>query len=302
MQSPQHELLVSIDIGCHQHSVAIGLSDGSLLEEFEISHTQTGFSHFFKKLEEHQERHPSSVSIAMEGYNGYARPLDRLIRARNYRLYNINNLKLARFKEVFPGAAKTDAIDARKGLELFQLRRHLPQAKESLQEIYPTPVENEHLKRISRRRRRMVDDRVSVVNALQTDLQAVCPGLLKMTKDASQKWFLNFLGSTRKSLTELGKKKEDVLLNIKGVGRVLVKRIIHWQADALFSDEVNSMTPSNAWMINWRPLQRNRKKPGSSGLFPALARPVLQKLRASLAPLNGLRKNPHWPCILAWRH
>jgi hypothetical protein len=69
----------------------------------------------------------------MEGLNGYARPLDRLVRARNYRLYNINNLKLARFKEIFPGAAKTDAIDARKGLELFQLRDHLPLAKDALQ-------------------------------------------------------------------------------------------------------------------------------------------------------------------------
>jgi hypothetical protein len=55
--------------------------------------------------------------VAMEGYTGYARPLDSLIRARGYRLYNINNLKLARFKEIFPGAAKTDRIDARKGLE-----------------------------------------------------------------------------------------------------------------------------------------------------------------------------------------
>lgn len=45
----------------------------------------------------------------VEGFNGYARPLDTMIRARDYRLYNINNLKLARFTEIFPGAAKTDA-------------------------------------------------------------------------------------------------------------------------------------------------------------------------------------------------
>jgi len=44
----------------------------------------------------------------MEGDNGYARPLDRLVQARGYRLYNINHLKLARFKEILPGAAKTD--------------------------------------------------------------------------------------------------------------------------------------------------------------------------------------------------
>ena len=53
----------------------------------------------------------------MEGYNGYARPLDSMVLARGWQLYNINNLKLARFKEIFPGAAKTDVIDARRGLE-----------------------------------------------------------------------------------------------------------------------------------------------------------------------------------------
>ena len=30
-------------------------------------------------------------------------------------------LKLARFKQIFPGAAKTDRLDARKILELFQV-------------------------------------------------------------------------------------------------------------------------------------------------------------------------------------
>src|SRR6185437_16060044 len=135
------------------------------------------------------------VAVAMEGYNGYARPLDAMVRRRGYRLYNINNLKLARFKEIFPGAAKSDRIDARKGLELFQLSDHLPLAKEVLQEVRGTPEENDLLKRLTRRRRRLVDERVRVISNFQTDLQAVCPGLLEITKNASNQWFLNFLVS-----------------------------------------------------------------------------------------------------------
>jgi transposase len=107
------------------------------------------------------------VAVAMEGYNGYARPLDSMVRERGYRLYNLNNLKFARFKEIFPGAAKSDRIDARKGLELFQLRDHLPLAKEVLQEVSGTPADNEILKRLTRRRRRLVNERVRVVNNLQ---------------------------------------------------------------------------------------------------------------------------------------
>ena len=32
------ELRVGIDVGAHRHAVAVGLSDGALLEEFEIPH------------------------------------------------------------------------------------------------------------------------------------------------------------------------------------------------------------------------------------------------------------------------
>ena len=139
------EIRVSVDVGCHSHSVAIGLSDGEFIEEFEIEHNSDGFNQFFTRIKKQEDRHGFPVSVAMEGYNGYARPLDRLVRARDYRLFNINNIKLARFKEIFPGAAKTDRIDARKGLELFQFQDFFPAAKDVLQEVAATPAENELL-------------------------------------------------------------------------------------------------------------------------------------------------------------
>ena len=123
------ELRVSVDVGYRRHSVAIGLPSGEVLEEFEIGHRPEGFDEFFSRIGKQQEVRNCEVAVAMEGYNGCARPLDRLVGRRGYRLYNINNLKLARFKEIFPGAAKSDRIDARKGLELFQLSDHLPLAK-----------------------------------------------------------------------------------------------------------------------------------------------------------------------------
>ena len=175
------ELRVSVDVGYRRHSVAMGLSSGEVLEEFEIEHRPEGFQEFFSRIEKHRKKEYCAVAVAMEGYNGYARPLDSMVRQRGYRLYNLNNLKFARFKEIFPGAAKSDRIDARKGLELFQLSDHLPLAKEVLQEVSGTPPENEVLKRLTRRRRRLVNERVRVVNNLQADLQAVCPGLLEIT-------------------------------------------------------------------------------------------------------------------------
>ena len=232
------EVRVSVDIGCHQHRVAIGLSHGEVLEEFDISHHAEGFEHFFSRIATYEEQYACPVAVAMEGLNGYARPLDTMIRARDYRLYNINNLKLARFKEIFPGAAKTDALDARKGLERFQLRDHLPLAKDVLQEVAATPEENDILKRLTRRRRHLVKEKGRVLNRLQGDLQAVCPGLLEMTSDAGNLWFLRFLTS-RPNLAQLARLRPSSLLKIRGVGKRYAGEIQAWQRRAVFSHEVD---------------------------------------------------------------
>ena len=230
------EVRVSVDVGSRRHSVAIGLSDGQVLEEFEIAHRPEGFQEFFSRIARHEKVHGCEVAVAMEGYNGWARPLDSLVRQHGYRLYNINNLKLARFKEIFPGAAKKDRIDARTGLELFQLRDHLALAKDVLQEVTGTPKENEILKRVTRRRRRLVNERVRVVNNLQADLHAVCPGLLEMTSDAGNQWFLNFLVSAD-TVPQLARLRKSTLLKIRAVGRKYAGLIAQWQKQAHFSDE-----------------------------------------------------------------
>jgi transposase len=231
------ELRVSVDIGCRSHNVAIGLSSGEILDEFSITHEPEGFRQFFSRIEKQERRFGCPVAVAMEGYNGYARPLDTLVRARDYRLFNINNLKLARFKEIFPGAAKTDEIDARKGLELFQICDHLPMAKDVLQEVRKTPQENEILKRLSRRRRRLVDERVRVLNNLQSDLHAVCPGLLEITGEADNLWFLNFLISTD-DLRKLVRMREATIRKIPGIGKTYASVILQWQKQAQFSHDV----------------------------------------------------------------
>ena len=231
------ELRVSVDVGYRRHSVAMGLSSGEVLEEFEIDHRLEGFQEFFTRIEKHRKTKDCRVAVAMEGYNGHARPLDSLVRERGYRLYNLNNLKFARFKEIFPGAAKSDRIDARKGLELFQLGDHLPLAKEVLQEVSGTAPENEVLKRLTRRRRRLVNERVRVVNNLQADLQAVCPGLLEITREASNQWFLNFLLSAD-TLPQLARLKRSTLLKIPLVGVKSAAIIEGWQKRCHFSQEV----------------------------------------------------------------
>ena len=224
-------------MGARHHTIAVGLSDGTVLDEFEIPHTKEGFADFFSRIEAHARSRALPVAVAMEGYNGHAQPLDALVRARDWRLFNVSNLKLARFKEIFPGAAKTDRLDARKAPELFQLRGHLAMAGGVLQEVLATPEENQILKRLTRRRRRLVNERVRVLNALQSDLRAVSPGLPEITGEAGNLWFLRFL-TCRKGLAKLARMRRARLLAVPGVGVKYADVIQAWQKRAHFSREV----------------------------------------------------------------
>jgi hypothetical protein len=70
-----------VDVGYRRHSVVIGLPSGEVLEEFEIAHRPEGFEQFFSRIEKHQKVR-NCEAVAMEGLNGCARPLDRMVRRK----------------------------------------------------------------------------------------------------------------------------------------------------------------------------------------------------------------------------
>lgn len=236
------EIRVAVDIGCKKHHVAIGSSDGRVLEEFVITHDKAGFESFFRRVGAREQATALPVVVAIEGLSGWARPLDRMIQQRGYELLNVNNVKLARFKEIFPGPAKTDEIDARKILELMHMREVLPLARRVLHAVGDTPVENEQLKRLTRRRGQMVQEKTRVLNRLQSDIQAVSPGLLDITGEAGNLWFLNLMAS-RDELTKLARIRHDGLVKIRGIGRAYAAKVAAWQPTAVFAADVEWVGP-----------------------------------------------------------
>ncbi|MDI6868584.1 MAG: IS110 family transposase [Coprothermobacterota bacterium] len=233
---------VGLDVGSKSYQVGIAGPDGTILEEFTITHSQEGFQKFFSSIERHQKEVDLPVEVAMEGYNGCARPLDQLIKKKGYRLYNVNNLKLARFREIFPGPAKTDSLDVRKMLELFHLKDHLPLAQDVLQEVPEIPPANEKLKRLTRRRKELVEEKVKVANRMQADLNSVCPELLLITGSIDNLWFLNFLTS-RDDLRKLARMHKESLTSIPAVGKKYAEIIEKWRRKAKFSPEAEYVSP-----------------------------------------------------------
>ena len=227
-------LLVGIDVGCRQHRVAIGTPDGVLVDQFDLNHLPTSLTAFLARVEKRAIKYDLPVSIGMEGYGGWARPLDEMILDKGWELLNVNNLKLARFKEIFPSPAKTDAIDARKILELMRLRPLLPQAKEILNEVIRAPQVNHQMKLLTRRRRRLINERVMLVSRMYSDIQSIAPGLLEITGSIDNRWFLNFL-TARDSFEKLRRMRKPSIGKIKNVGRKYAALIGQWQETATLS-------------------------------------------------------------------
>lgn len=238
----QQRLLVGVDVGCRKHHVAIS-GPGVIVKQFEISHDSKGFLYFFNQIAIQARRQKSSiVTVGMEGTNGYARPLDQMVKDKGYKLLNVNNLKLARFKEIFAAPAKTDRLDAQQIVTLMMMAPFMEQMKETLQEV---PVIGEiemQLKRISRRRRQLVQEKVILQNRMQADLQSVCPGFLDTIKQVDSLYVLRFL-SFRSDLRKLARLKPATVQSIPGIGKVIAAKLARWQETATFGAEIAWVGP-----------------------------------------------------------
>lgn len=238
----QTQLHVAIDVGSQRHRVAVGWENGEPVEEFDCAHTPAGISDFFARIRRHEDTHHAEVCVAMEGFGGYARPLDSQVLAQGWRLYAINNLKFARFKEIFPAPAKTDAIDARRMLQLMQMRERMPMARALLQEVAPVDSLHQQLKALTRRRKQLVAERMKISQRMQAELQGAAPGLLAMTGQADNLWFLNFL-TCRTDLSKLKTVRLTTLLKLNGVGAGYAARIATWQKTAAFAASIDWAGP-----------------------------------------------------------
>jgi transposase len=237
----QQHLLVGVDVGCHKHHVAIA-GPGGITEEFQITHDGRGFSYFFSRVSEQAHNHSLPVVVGMEGMNGYARPLDQLVKDKGYTLLNVNNLKLARFKEIFASPAKTDSIDAKQIVSLMMMAPFMEQVKESLQIVPVVGEIEQQLKRLSRRRRQLVQEKVTVQNRIQADLQSVCPGFLDVVGKVDSLFVLRFL-SFRPDLRQLARLKTATLRSISNVGVKRAATLARWQSNATFGFEIAWVGP-----------------------------------------------------------
>ena len=62
------ELQIGIDVGSINHAIAIAKEDGTILQEFEISHNNKGFDSFFQIVDKLSSKYHAKVGTQWRTY------------------------------------------------------------------------------------------------------------------------------------------------------------------------------------------------------------------------------------------
>jgi transposase len=184
------------------------------------------FCSAIEELREKEREVGGSISFGMEGRNGYGAPFDRILRESGFPLYNIDNLKLKRFREVFGAAWRNDRRDARMLAKLMKLRHQLNgEGEKVFIPVCRIPLVHEKLKVLSRHQEELISEKVRLCNRLGKKLLEVCPGILDMFKKVESKQLLRLLVrhphfSSYKRITRAA------LLRIRGIGQKSADKLI----------------------------------------------------------------------------
>jgi transposase len=220
------ELSGGIDVGSAYHHVVVLDEGGKPLYDRKVSHRLEAFRDAIEELREKERIVGGKISFGMEGRNGYGAPFDRILRESGFPLYNIDNLKLRRFRDVFGAAWRNDRRDARMLAKLMKLRYQLNGEREkAFIPVQRVPLVHEKLKIISRHQEELISEKVRLCNRLGKKLLEVSPGILDMFKKVESKKLLRLL-VRYPDFSRYKRIRRASLLKIRGVGQKSADRLI----------------------------------------------------------------------------
>ena len=163
-----------IDIGGDFHHMIILDDQEQVIYQKKLAHNLAEMTETMKELKSLQKKQKARLSFVLEGKNGYSNPLDRLLLLAGFTLYNVDNYKLKRFREAFPGEWRDDNRDALMLSKMLHLKEHINSKQEKVfaQITTPSPV-TESLKLLSRHQQILIDEKVRLTNRLGKKLLEV---------------------------------------------------------------------------------------------------------------------------------
>ena len=171
MKSPADNtlcLFIGLDWGDRRHALCLVWPDGSR-EHTSLEHTPEAIAQWIAEIK--RRASGRRILIALEQSQGAL--WNALAGAEGLELYPINPKQSARYREsIYPSGAKTDPKDAELLAEFLEHQHH---------KLAPFAADDEltrRLNEISRLRRKLVDDRKTLFQKLQSTLKSYFPQLL----------------------------------------------------------------------------------------------------------------------------
>jgi transposase len=226
-----------IDVGSEWHHVIIMDDKEKILFDREIKQKYSDFHEAIEEFREIETKEKLVIEFAMEGKNGYGSPFDRLLIENRFRLYNVDNLKLRRFKDVFGAEWKNDRRDAKMIAKMLELREHVDKGKEkAFIEVTKMPLVNEKLKILSRHQQSLINEKIRIQNRLRKRVQEVCPDILEFGTTDSKK--LLRLLIKYPDFSKYKKLTMEALLKIKMIGKKQASLMINGLRDIQCFEEM----------------------------------------------------------------
>jgi transposase len=207
-----------IDIGKDFHHLIILDEQERVRYQKKIPHHLGEMTKIMKQLTCLQKKEKAHLSFALEGKNGYSTPLDRLLLAQGFTLYNVDNYKLKRFRQAFSGERKDDNRDSLMLSKMLNLKEHINTKGEKVFiETTKPSVITESLKLLSRHQQVLIEENVRLSNRLGKKLLEVCPELLTLGKLNNQK--IIAILARYPDFSRYSKITLNSLLKIRGIGK-----------------------------------------------------------------------------------
>jgi Transposase len=160
---------IGLDWGDERHSVHLQTAEGAI-ERFELEQKPAVLHEWIAQLQ--QRFAGGKIAVALEQRNGAV--IHALLQYDCFVLYPINPKALARYREAFrTSGAKDDPLDSELLLDLVV--RH----REKLRAWVPDTSEGRKLQALGEQRRKLVNDRVALTNALTSLLKQYFPQALE---------------------------------------------------------------------------------------------------------------------------
>lgn len=226
-------LYVGIDWADDHHDVCLTDDSAQTLAQFQIPHTPEGFNTLHATLARHQTD-PRPVAVALETSRGLL--VHDLLR-HGYQVYAVNPKAVNRYKDRHVlSRAKSDRVDALSMAHLLRTDRHC------FKPLRPLPEDYRLLDRLCADLRKIIDDKVRVINQLTAVLKEYYPQPLGLFASFDSRIALVFLAAFADPQSLRGVKKSRFLAFFKRHGYTHPERVESmWQqaqSPALEADPV----------------------------------------------------------------